>query len=146
MSPRGDTTVAMHMTTSTGYDLRLVALSVVIAIIASYTALDLAGRVTVAHGRLRALWLSGGAMAMGVGIWSMHFIGMLAFHASMPITYNVPTVIFSLFPAVLVSGLALFTVSHDAMTRKAWASGGIFMGLGIGAMHYSGMAAMRVGT
>jgi diguanylate cyclase (GGDEF)-like protein/PAS domain S-box-containing protein len=136
----------MHMTVSTGYDLRLVALSVLIAIIASYTALDLAGRVTVARGRLRALWLSGGAMAMGVGIWSMHFIGMLAFHASMPTTYNVSTVIFSLFPAILVSGLALFTVSHDVMTRKAWASGGIFMGLGIGAMHYSGMAAMRVGT
>ena len=59
------------------HDIHLVILSVVIALIASYTALDLSGRVTVAQGRVRTAWLVGGAIAMGVGIWSMHFVAML---------------------------------------------------------------------
>src|SRR2546425_8066877 len=62
------------------YDLRLVALSVVVAAIASYAALDLAGRVSTSKGKASAAWLLGGALAMGTGIWSMHFIGMLAFN------------------------------------------------------------------
>ena len=61
------------------YNLFLVALSIVIAVIASYVALDLAGRVTASTGRARKIWLAGGAAAMGGGIWSMHFIGMLAY-------------------------------------------------------------------
>ncbi|HEV3054567.1 MAG TPA: MHYT domain-containing protein, partial [Solirubrobacteraceae bacterium] len=65
------------------YDYRLVALSVAIAVLASYAALDLAGRVTAARGVPRALWLAGGAAAMGLGIWTMHYIGMLAF--SLPV-------------------------------------------------------------
>ncbi|HEY9812450.1 MAG TPA: MHYT domain-containing protein, partial [Candidatus Sericytochromatia bacterium] len=64
---------------TTTYELRLVLLSIAIATIASYTALDLAGRVTAAIGKSRWLWLIGGAIAMGLGIWSMHFIGMLAY-------------------------------------------------------------------
>ena len=67
------------------YDYRLVALSVVIAIFASYAALDLAGRVTAARGGVRAAWLMGGAAAMGLGIWSMHYIGMLAFSLPVPV-------------------------------------------------------------
>src|SRR5438477_444412 len=63
------------------YDYRLVTLSVVIAICASYAALDLAGRTTAASGRMRLAWLAGGAAAMGLGIWSMHYIAMLAFSA-----------------------------------------------------------------
>jgi len=60
------------------YDLRLVALSYLVAVFASYTALDLAGRVTSSRGRARTVWLLGGALSLGIGIWSMHFIGMLA--------------------------------------------------------------------
>src|SRR5262245_38528994 len=67
------------------YDLKLVALSLIVAAIASYTALELAGRVTASKGRASWLWLAGGAFAMGTGIWSMHFIGMLAFRLPIPI-------------------------------------------------------------
>jgi NO-binding membrane sensor protein with MHYT domain len=98
------------------YDYGLVALSVVIAILGSYTALDLAGRVTVARGSLRLLWLVGGATAMGIGIWSMHYIGMLAFRLPVPVEYDWPTVLLSLLWGILSSALALFIVS-----RQAWA-------------------------
>ena len=97
------------------YDLGLVALSVVIAILASWAALDLAGRVTAAHGRGRAFWLAGGAFAMGLGIWSMHYVGMLAFELPVPVLYDVPTVIASLLAAVFASALALFVVSREAL-------------------------------
>ena len=70
------------------YNYGLVVLSVLISIIASYAALDLAGRVTSALGRSRLLWLTGGATAMGIGIWSMHYIGMLAFHLPVPVKYD----------------------------------------------------------
>ena len=126
------------------YDFRLVALSVFIAIIASYAALDLAGRVTSAHGRVRLLWLSGGAAAMGIGIWSMHYIGMLAFHLAIPVRYDWPTVLLSLLAAVFASGVALFVVSRSEMGLFRAFVGSIFMGGGIAAMHYMGMAAMRL--
>ena len=75
------------------YDYRLVVLSVLIAIGASYAALDLAARITAASGRIRLAWLAGGAFAMGVGIWSMHYIGMLAFSLPVPVLYDWPTVL-----------------------------------------------------
>ena len=78
------------------YDFRLVALSVFICISASYAALDLGGRVTAAHGWSRTAWLVGGSAAMGLGIWCMHFTGMLAFHLPVPIAYYWPTVLLSL--------------------------------------------------
>src|SRR6201993_1168344 len=90
------------------YDYRLVALSVIIAICASYAALDLAGRVTAAHGKTRAVWLTGGAAAMGLGIWSMHYIGMLAFSLPVPVFYDWPTVVFSLLAAIGASAVALY--------------------------------------
>jgi NO-binding membrane sensor protein with MHYT domain len=67
------------------YDLRLVALSVALAIVASYAALDLTGRITASHGRPRLFWLFGGATAMGLGIWSMHYVGMLAYEMPMKV-------------------------------------------------------------
>ena len=126
------------------YDYRLVALSVVIAILASYAALDLSGRVTSARGRARLLWLSGGALAMGIGIWSMHYIGMLAFRLPVPVQYDWPTVLLSLLAAVLASAIALFVVSRRKMGLFRATVGSIFMGGGIAAMHYIGMAAMRL--
>ena len=97
------------------YNYGLVSLSVVIAIVAAYAALDLAGRVTSAGGRVRFLWLSGGAIAMGTGIWSMHFIGMLAFRLPIPVLYDWPTVVLSLLAAVFASAIALFVASRDKM-------------------------------
>ncbi|HEY1805957.1 MAG TPA: MHYT domain-containing protein [Terracidiphilus sp.] len=126
------------------YDYRLVALSVLIAILAAYTALDLAGRVTTARGTARGMWLCGGAVAMGIGIWAMHYIGMEAFHLPVPVMYDWPTVLASLIAAILASGVALYTVSRKTMSRMSRFMGGVFMGVGIAAMHYTGMEAMRL--
>jgi methyl-accepting chemotaxis protein PixJ len=90
----------------------LVVVSVIIAVLASYTALDLAGRVTAAQGRARLGWWLGGAVVMGSGIWSMHFTAMLAFHLPVPVYYQVPTVIASWIAAIVASGLALYTASR----------------------------------
>jgi PAS domain S-box-containing protein len=126
------------------YDYNLVALSVVIAICASYAALDLAGRVTAARGQIRAIWLICGAMAMGLGIWSMHYIGMLAFRLPVPVQYDWPTVLLSLVAAVLASAVALYVVSREKMNLWRDIAGSVVMGGGIATMHYTGMAAMRL--
>ncbi|HEX6495432.1 MAG TPA: MHYT domain-containing protein, partial [Acidobacteriaceae bacterium] len=126
------------------YEYRLVALSVVIAILAAYAALDLAGRVTSARPRFRFVWLAGGSLAMGIGIWSMHYIGMLAFRLPIPVLYDWPTVLLSLLAAVLASACALFVVSRKKMGLLRASIGSIFMGGGIATMHYVGMAAMRL--
>lgn len=126
------------------YDVRLVVLSVVIASISSYTALHLAGRVKVAQGHARNLWLTGGVLAMGIGIWSMHFIGMLAYEMPIPVTYDLLIVLVSMGVAIVAPGAALFIVSRQKLVRLQLLSGGFVMGLGIAAMHYTGMAAMQL--
>lgn len=126
------------------YDYSLVTLSVVIAILASHAALDLARRVTSERGRAHIFWLTGGATAMGFGIWSMHYIGMLAFRLPVPVQYDWPTVLLSLLAAILASAIALIVVSRKTMSWMRAATGSIFMGGGIAAMHYTGMAAMRL--
>jgi two-component system NtrC family sensor kinase len=128
------------------YDYRLVAMSIVIAILASYAALDLAGRVTANQGRARLAWLMVGAFAMGSGIWAMHYTGMLAFRLPIPVYYHVPTVALSLLAADLASLIALYVVSRERMTAFHLAAGSILMGTGIATMHYTGMAAMRLGA
>ena len=129
---------------ATSYNYYLVALSVVISTLASYTALDLAGRVTAARGRVRLAWLAGGACAMGMGIWSMHYIGMLAFRLPITVFYDWPTVAASLLCAIFASGVALFVVSRPRMGLTLAGLGSATMGIGIAAMHYTGMAAMRL--
>src|SRR6266852_2468439 len=126
------------------YDDLLVTLSVIIAILASYAALDLARRVTSAQGKARILWLTGGATAMGFGIWSMHYIGMLAFRLPVPVQYDWPTVLLSLLAAIVASAIALFIVSRHRMGVIRALLGSILMGSGIATMHYTGMAAMRL--
>ncbi len=126
------------------YNYALVALSVLIAMFASYAALDLAGRVTAAGGWTRAVWLLGGAGAMGTGIWSMHYIGMLAFILPVPVAYHGPTVLLSLSAAILASVIALYVVSRQKMGASRAVAGSVLMGAGIASMHYIGMAAMRL--
>src|ERR1700736_6261759 len=126
------------------YNYTLVALSVLIAVFASYAALDLAGRVTAAGGWTRAVWLLGGAGAMGTGIWSMHYIGMLAFVLPVPLAYHWPTVLLSLLAAILASVVALGVVSRQKMGASRAVAGSVLMGAGIASMHYIGMAAMRL--
>src|SRR6266571_1717286 len=126
------------------YDLRLVALSFFIAILASYVALDLAVRVTATRGKIRRAWLAGGAISMGLGIWSMHFVGMLAFTLPIPIRYYLPTVLLSLLAAILASAVALYIVSGEKFDRHDALAGSLAMGGGIAGMHYLGMSAMRL--
>jgi PAS domain S-box-containing protein len=126
------------------YDYSEVARSVFIAIVASYAALDLVGRVTAARGRGRLAWLSGGAIAMGIGIWAMHFKGTLALCLPVPVEYHWPTVLASLLVAILASGVALYVASCRQMGLVAALTGSIFMATGIAGMHYIGMAAMRL--
>ena len=126
------------------YDYRLVALSVLLAILASYAALDLAGRITSARGLARVIWLTSGAAAMGLGIWSMHYVGMLAYSLPVAVLYDWPTVLVSLLAAVAASVIALWVVSQKEMGRLHTILGGLLMGIGIAAMHYIGMEAMRL--
>jgi len=122
----------------------LVALSLLIAICASYTALDVAGRATATAGRMRRVWLVGGAASMGLGIWSMHYIGMLAFGLPVSVFYDVPTVFLSLVAAMFASGIALVVASRTNWTWPGSIAASVVMGGGIASMHYIGMAAMRL--
>src|ERR1700742_4795565 len=97
------------------YDHRLIVVSVLISMLASFAALDLGGRVTASRGSARFIWLLGGAAAMGIGIWSMHYIGMLAYSLPVPVFYHWPTVLLSLLAATLASAVALFVVSRNSM-------------------------------
>ena len=126
------------------YDFYLVALSFAVACFASYTALDLGTRIRAAEGRTRAAWLITAAVAMGGGIWSMHFIAMLAFLMPMPMSYDVETTVLSLVVAVCVTGLGFYGMGQKRATMSQLLSAGIVMGLGIVSMHYTGMAAMRM--
>ncbi len=126
------------------YSPTLVATSVVIASLASYTALDLAGRVTAAQGRGRLAWLASGSAAMGLGIWSMHFVGMLAFRMPIEIAYDVPLVVLSALIAIAASGLAMVVVSRVELPTPRLIVAGVIMGIAIAGMHYTGMAAMRM--
>jgi diguanylate cyclase (GGDEF)-like protein len=128
---------------SGSYNYWLVVLSVLVATLASYTALDLTSRITASKGRAARLWLLGGAFSMGTGIWSMHFIGMLAFRLPVPMGYDAPVTLLSMLIAIIVSGFALYTVSRAQLTARNLLTGGILMGLGIASMHYTGMAAME---
>lgn len=132
------------MVMMSSHNVGLVILSIMVAIIASYTALSLAGRVTAASGKSRRIWLTGGAIAMGVGIWSMHFVAMLAYNLPIAIAYDLPIVLVSMLVAVIASGVALFVVSRSVLSWWQLLAGGVVMGLSIAAMHYTGMAAMRL--
>ncbi len=126
------------------YDYRLVTLSVLLAILASYSALGLAARISAAREAVRPIWLTGGASSMGLGIWSMHYIGMLAYALPVPVLYDWPTVLLSLLAAILASGVALWVASRNEMTLVRSSVGGVLMGTGIALMHYIGMEAMRL--
>jgi PAS domain S-box-containing protein len=131
---------------TSAYDLNLVILSVAIAVLAAYTALDLASQVTATKGLARIGWIVGGGISMGIGIWSMHFIGMLAFELPVAIIYDPLIVLISMLPAIFASGFSLFIVSRETLEMLRLFGSSIVMGLGIAAMHYTGMAAMRLGA
>src|SRR6201981_570399 len=125
------------------YDPYLVTLSILVATFASYTALDLGGHVAAARGIARRAWLVAAAMTMGGGIWSMHFVGMLAFSLPIPMSYEIGLTALSLILAILVTGGGFYVISRKSASPFHLVFGGIFMGVGIVAMHYTGIAAMR---
>ncbi len=126
------------------YNHWLVGLSILVAMLVSYTALRLAARVATSERRGARIWLGIGSIAMGVGIWSMHFIGMLAFSLPIPLAYNIPTTLVSLAVAIATSGFALAITSAGRLTIPRLSGGSLVMGIGISAMHYMGMAAITV--
>ena len=130
----------MHAT----YNPWLVSLSVLVAIAVSYTALMLVGRVAEAERSGARVWLLGGAASMGMGIWAMHFIGMLACSVPVQLRYNILITLASLLIAILTSGFALSIASRRDLTAGRLAVSSLVMGAGIAAMHYTGMAAIRI--
>ncbi|MCD6078004.1 MAG: sensor hybrid histidine kinase [Ramlibacter sp.] len=127
------------------YDSWLVATSLAVAILASYVALNLVSNVAAARGRTASmLWLAGSAVAMGTGIWSMHFVGMLAASIGIQMTYHLGWTALSLLIAVLISGFALYMVSSERLAPGKLILCGVVMGAGIASMHYVGMGALQV--
>ena len=114
----------------TGYDGWLAALSYIVAVLASYTAIDLAGRVTeFREERRKAMaWLAGGALAMGAGVWAMHFVGMLAYRLPIPVQYELRTTLASMAVAIATSGFALFIITRHRFSVSRRLIGGAVMG------------------
>jgi len=125
------------------YDVALVVLSYFIASLAGFVALEFATRMRI-RTRGRWPWLVGGALAMGTGIWSMHFVGMTAFSLPVPISYDLAITVLSWAAAVAVSAIALYIVGFGRLTGATLAAGALVMGAGVCLMHYSGMWAMRM--
>ena len=125
------------------YNYWLVFVSLCVAILASYTSLDIVTRITAAKGFVAKAWLVGGACSMGLGIWSMHFVGMLAFRLPIPMGYDVVLTLVSMLIAVVMAGLALHVVGRDTSSARNLSFGALVLGAGMCAMHYTGMAAMQ---
>src|ERR1700687_17 len=125
------------------HDPYLVALSILVAALASSPIFDLCGHVGPARGLSRCVWLVAAALTMGGGIWSMHFVAMLAFIMPTPMSYDIGLTTLSLVVAIFVTGGGFYVISRQSASPLRLALSGIFMGLGIAGMHYTGMAAMR---
>jgi NO-binding membrane sensor protein with MHYT domain len=126
------------------HDPGLVVLAIAVAILASFVALDLAGRIRETRAGSRIGWWLAGAVAMGGGIWSMHFIAMLAYNLPIPVHYDVMITVASLIAAIAVTGIGLYIVTAGNLGVFRLCAAGIFVGVGVCIMHYTGMAAMRL--
>ncbi len=126
------------------YDPVLIFFSIVVVFISSFIALTISGTLFKTVGKARVKWIVYGAFVMGLGIWSMHFIGMLASHLSVTITYSTPLVIVSVLPALFASGLAFAIISRPQVRKYEIITGALLISSGIVAMHYVGMAAMQM--
>ncbi|MBV8393373.1 MAG: hypothetical protein JOY81_09360 [Alphaproteobacteria bacterium] len=137
----GDSLAALPAT----YNYFLVFLSYLIAALGSYAFLQFAGRIAELHSSAsRFGWLAGGAVAMGGGVWAMHFVGMLAYRLPIPVSYDPWVTVSSMVPAMLAAAIALHVVARATVSTPRVLIGGALMGAGIGAMHYTGMAALRL--
>ncbi|WP_138754591.1 MHYT domain-containing protein [Paenibacillus sinopodophylli] len=126
------------------HDSTLVVVSYIVAVVASYTVLVMVERLSMAKGLQRWGWLLFGSIAMGMGIWSMHFVGMLAFSLPEPVSYDLRIVLVSVLAAIAGSFVALVIVGRSHPKLSHIVTGGVLLASGISAMHYIGMAAMRI--
>ncbi len=126
------------------WNVSLVILSVTVAIIGSFTALTHAQRMRESRGKAALAWMTVGAMTLGMAIWSMHFIGMIAFHLPITLNFDLKLTLFSAFPAILTSFLGFSVLRDEVIPLKKIFLSSIFMGLGIAAMHYTGMSALKL--
>lgn len=126
------------------YDGSLVLVSLLVAVFASFTALSIAGRVKHTEGYFRMAWVLAGAVAMGTGIWAMHFIGMLAFSLPIPLGYDIPLTALSLLIPIAVSAVALWQLRSPDFVRSQLGASAVLFGAGVNSMHYTGMGAMRM--
>ena len=126
----------------TSYDTVMVIGSIIVAFLASYTALDMAGRVVSCTGRAALCWLFGGGFAMGIGIWAMHFIGMLAMSMPIKMSYSGTLTLLSMLIAIAASIFALWIVCYGELRWPRLSYGALVLGSGVTAMHYIGMAAL----
>jgi diguanylate cyclase (GGDEF)-like protein len=124
------------------YDPWVVGTSISIAFLAAYVAPDLVERLRANTNRAALFWWWGGSITMGTGIWSMHFVGMLAFNLPIQLGYTGGMTLLSWLAAVGVSGIALGVAGRGEFGMRRLAGGSIAMGMGICAMHYTGMAAL----
>jgi diguanylate cyclase (GGDEF)-like protein len=127
------------------YSIILVTVSYLIAALASYAGLMMSVCIGSAESAAaRRVWLAAGSVAMAIGIWAMHFTGMLALTLPCGVTYDVPVSIASVVPAILASAMALGVLSRRGNRHQRYLIGGALVGVGIGTMHYVGMAAMNL--
>ena len=127
------------------YDHWLILLSIIVAIIASFVALDLVSSLVPSRRRKnKKYWLAGGAIALGTGIWSMHFIGILAFRLPIDVPYDIRFTVLSMFVAIIVSGLGLVFGSRESLGTRGLVGGGLLVGIGIVSMNYIGLEALQI--
>ena len=126
------------------WNTNLVVLSIVVAALGSFTTLSYAGRMRASTGQLAKIWLIAGGITLGMTIWSMHFIGMLAMHLSVPLAYDGALTLLSVFPAIAAALLGFYLLQSTSIKLRQVLVGGFFMGLGIAVMHYTGMAALKM--
>ena len=135
----------MDSTIVGSYNYPVAALAVCISVLASYTALDLAERITASYGMVRRqVWLISGGVVLGIGIWSMHYTAMWAFRIPVPVEYYWPLALLSVLEGVGASIIALAVVSRKTLGMRAAMAGSLFQGAGISGLHYTAMASMRM--
>lgn len=136
---------SMDSTIVGSYNYPVAVLAVCISVLASYTALDLAERITASYGMVRRqVWLISGGVVLGIGIWSMHYTAMWAFRIPVPVEYYWPLALLSVLEGVGASIIALAVVSRKTLGMRAAIAGSLFQGAGISGLHYTAMASMRM--
>src|SRR3954464_9583440 len=128
------------------FNIPLVVLSIVVATLGAYAAVEIAQRVRATEGRRRERWIYSGALAMGLGIWSMHFVGMLALRLPIPVWYDALLITASVIAAIVGCAIAFYIFSHARISDTLLLLASVFMGAAIAGMHYTGMAGMRTGA